>query len=140
MSQDALLLLLFKIALVADVAAVVIFTAVYWYLSRFWGNPVGRTLVMLDILLAFAVVPSLLSLLLHFNRLTSRVAAWVDVALFTLIAVALLARVPLWVKLHMNRQGEHTYAGMWPFLRQVIRRRGKPIWKDRPAPDSEGEE
>lgn len=136
MSQDQVVLLMFKVMLVADVTAVALFVAVYSYLSPWRRNPIGRTLVYLDILLAAAVTPSLLSLFFHFSRLTSHVAAWIDVGLFALIALALLARIPLWVRLHMDKSGQHSYTGMLPFIAQVIRRRGRPVWKDAPAAEA----
>lgn len=136
MSQDQAVLLLFKVMLIADVTAVVLFVAVYSYLSPWRRNPIGKTLVYLDILLALAVTPSLLSLFFHFSRLTSHVAAWVDVGLFALIALALLARIPLWVRLHMDKEGHQSYTGMLPFIAQVVRRRGRPVWKDAPTAEA----
>ena len=48
-----------------------LFVAVYGYLADWRHNPIGRTVVWLDILLALALAPSTLSLFFHFNRLTS---------------------------------------------------------------------
>ena len=58
MSQDRLLLLLLKADLAADVAAVVLFVGAYSYLAKWWANPVGRTLVILDIEVGLGLVPS----------------------------------------------------------------------------------
>jgi len=100
MTQDQLIIALFKGDLIADLIAVALFTAVYTFLAPWWRNPIGRTLVLLDILLGMAVLPSALSLFWHFSRLTSLVAAWLDVSVFAAIAVLLLLRIPLWIRLH----------------------------------------
>lgn len=106
MTQEQLITELFKIDLIADLTAVVLFTAVYTVLAPWWRNPVGRTLVVLDILLGLAVIPSLLSLFFQFSRLTSYLAAWFDTGIFALIALALLQRIPLWIRLHRSNQEE----------------------------------
>jgi hypothetical protein len=111
MSQDELLLLLFKVVLIASEAATVAFTVVYSVLAPWWANPIGRTLVQLDILLGLALVPSILSLFWHFNRLTSHIAAWVDVGLFALIALTLFARIPLWIRLHRDKAAQREDGG-----------------------------
>ena len=46
----------------------------------------GRTIVIKDFLLLVALIPSVLSLFVELNRLTSHVAAWLDVAAFGRIA------------------------------------------------------
>lgn len=130
MTQDALILLAFKVALLAGVVTVALWVAVYSYLANWRADPVGHTVVRFAILVAAALTPSTLSLFLHFNRATSRVAAWVDIALFGWIAVEMLYRIPLWVRLHVNRDGGRSYAGMRSFLAEVIRRHGRPVWLD----------
>lgn len=137
MTQDALILLALKVVLIAGMVSVVLFTAVYSYLARWQANPIGRTVVWLDILLALALVPTTLSLFFHYSRLTSHVAAWTDIAIFAAIAVGMLMRIPLFVKLHMDKGGHQTYSGMLPFLGDVIRRRGRPVWKDWEAGEAE---
>lgn len=136
MSQDQAIILALKIVLIAGMVSVALFVAVYGYLADWRRNPIGRTVVWLDILLALALAPSTLSLFFHFNRLTSHVAAWTDIGIFALIAAGMLQRIPLWVKLHTDKAEHQSYAGMMPFLAQVIRRRGRPVWKDWPAAEA----
>ena len=109
MTQDALLLLLFKIVITADVAASLLFVADYTRLTR-WGawsraNPIGRTIVIKSLLLAMALVPSMLSLFFRFNRLTSHVAAWFDIAVFAGIAVVLAWRIAVFERVHRTKPG-----------------------------------
>ena len=98
MSQDHLLVLLFRIDLVAGVVASLAFIGLYWRLTRgaLWRNEIGRSIVIFDLLVVLCLIPSLLSLFLHFNRLTSHVAAWVDVVLFGLITPVMLHRCLVW--------------------------------------------
>ena len=100
MSQDEVILLCFKVAIIADIVSVAAFIAVYWRLAPWWRNPIGRTLVTKDILLILLLVPSLLSLFFRFNRLTSHIAAWVDVGLFALLTPAMLWRVAVFERIH----------------------------------------
>lgn len=106
MSQDELILLLFKIVLVADVVAIAAFVAYYWRVTRgdMWRNEIGRTIAVKDILLALCLVPSVLSLFFHFSRLTSHVAAWIDVALFGLIAPVTAWRIVVWQRVHRKKK------------------------------------
>lgn len=107
MTQDALILLLFKIVIIADIAASLLFVADYTRLTR-WGawsrsNPVGQTVIIKTLLLGAAFIPSALSLFLKFNRLTSHIAAWTDIALFAGIAVVLLWRVVVFERIHRDK-------------------------------------
>lgn len=106
MNQDEWLLLLFKIILVADVLAIALFVAQYWWLTRgaMWHNEIGRTIVVKDILLILCLLPSIMSLFFTFNRLTSHIAAWVDVALFGLLAPVMLWRVRVWQRIHNTKK------------------------------------
>ena len=112
MSQDDALIWLFKIVLIADVVSVAWFIALYWRLSRgaMWRNEIGRTIAVKDILLILALIPSILSLFFKFSRLTSHVAAWFDVAVFGLIAVAMCWRSRVWRSIH-NRKAEDQESG-----------------------------
>ena len=103
MSQDDWILLLFKIVIVADLVTLVAFIAVYTRLAAWWANAIGRTIVIKDLLLGAALTPSVLSLFLKFNRLTSHIAAWVDIALFAGIAVVMVWRCLVWGKIHRNK-------------------------------------
>lgn len=100
MSQEQLLVLLLKIVLVADVAALAVFVAVYTKLAPWWRSPIGRTLVIKDVLLVLAFTPTILSLFFRFSRLTSLAAAWVDVGLFALIAAVVAWRTVIWWRIH----------------------------------------
>lgn len=105
MSQDDLLLLLFKVTLVAGVLSVAAFVAVYSALTRggAWRNEIGRTILVKDILLILMLLPSILSLFLKFNRLTSHIAAWLDVALFGLLTPVMVWRIRVWVRIHRRK-------------------------------------
>lgn len=139
MSQDALLLLLFKITLIAGEAAALLWVAVYSYLANWRANPIGATVTRFALYLAAVYVPSILSLFFHLNRQTSRAAGWFDIAVFAVIAAELLHRIPLWVRMHMDKDGHQSYEGLIPFFAQVIRRRGRPVWKDDDAPAADEE-
>ena len=104
MSQDALIILLFKVVLVADLLSVFAFLVTYTALAKWWTHVIGRTIVIKGILLGLALLPSTLSLFFKFNRLTSHVSAWIDISLFGLIAVVMAWRCVTWVKIH--RKGE----------------------------------
>lgn len=105
MSQDQAIILALRVVLVAGVVSIVLFVADYTRLTRWgcWRNPIGRTLVWKDVLLACCLTPSLLSLFWHFSRLTSHIAAWVDIALFGLLAPVMLWRVAVFERIHRNK-------------------------------------
>lgn len=104
MTQEQLIITCFKVDLIADLVAVLLFTVIYSALAPWWRNPIGRTLVMMDILIGLAVLPTVLSLFWRFNRLTSLLAAWADVGIFAAIALVILIRIPLWIRLHKHGQ------------------------------------
>lgn len=104
MTQDQLIIDLFKADLIADVIGVVLFVVVYAMLAPWWRNPIGRTLVMMDILIGLGLLPSVMSLFFHFNRQASLIAAWFDVADFAAIAIVLFLRIPLWIRLHREKE------------------------------------
>lgn len=103
MSQDQWIILLFKIVLLADLAALAAFIGLYTAWAPWWRNPIGRTIVVKDVLLALALLPSVLSLFFHFSRLTSHVAAWCDVATFGLIGPVMVWRCAVWRKIVRGR-------------------------------------
>ena len=100
MTQEQWIILAFKIALIADVAAVLAFIADYTRLAAWWLNPFGRTFVIKDFLLVLAFTPSIMSLFFKFNRLTSVIAAWFDVAIFAGIAVVMVWRIVVFERAH----------------------------------------
>lgn len=106
MKQDDLLVLLFKIALIADVAAALAFIGDYTRLTRWgcWKNTVGRTIVWKDVMLAAAFTPSLLSFFWHFNRVTSRIAGWFDVCWFAGIAAVMVWRIVVFERIHRGKR------------------------------------
>jgi hypothetical protein len=97
---DQLLLLLFKITLMADLAGIIAFIVIYSVVAPWWSNVIGRTIVAKDILLGLALTPSILSLFFHFNRLSSVIAGWVDLGLFAGIAVVMIWRCVIWLRIH----------------------------------------
>lgn len=98
MSQDQWLVLLFKVVLLAGAVSALGFVGLYWRLTRgaMWHNTLGRSIVIFDLLVVLCLTPSLLSLFFTFNRLTSHVAAWIDVVLFGLITPVMLHRCLVW--------------------------------------------
>ena len=106
MSQAQWIILVYKITLSAGVVLGIGFIVQYSRFARWRSNPVGRAVVEFDALVVLALIPSLLSLFLKFNRLTSMVAAWFDAGIFALIAVSLLRRIILWQRLHNVRPEE----------------------------------
>jgi hypothetical protein len=98
MTQDALIILLFKVVLLADVVSIAVFIGLYTAWASWWRNPIGRTIVAKSALLALALLPSVLSLFWHFSRLTSHIAAWSDIVIFALIAVVMGWRCIVWRK------------------------------------------
>lgn len=104
MTQDELILLLFKIILIIDITSIAVFIGVYTRYAKWWKDQVGRTLVVKDILLLLAFTPSTLSLFFRLSRYSSRAIAWVDIGLFTLIAAVMWWRIAVWVKIHREAE------------------------------------
>jgi len=102
MTQDAAIVLAFKIVEIASVVTIAVFVGCYtwWTKGKCWTNPIGQTIVIKDIALVLVLIPSLLSIFLHFNRLTSHIAAWFDVASFAMVPVIMVWRVIAWRKIH----------------------------------------
>ena len=136
MTQDQMLLLGFKITLVAGEVAALLWLGVYTYLAKWWENPIGATVTRFAIYIAALYVPSILSLFWHLSRLTRLVAGWFDMAVFAIVAVELFRRVPLWIRLHLRRDGQQSYSAVGAFVSEVIRRRGRPVWAGKPAPEA----
>ena len=125
-SQDQVIILALKVVLVAIVVTALAFVGVYTYLAKWWDNEIGKTLVILDLLIAAGFIPSLMSLFLDFNRLTSTIAAWIDIGIWAAVAAVLALRIPLWIRLHLRKDGQQTYPAMRWFAAEVWRRRGRP--------------
>ena len=100
MTQEQLIVLLLKIVLISGVASIIAFVVQYTILAPWWRNPIGRTLVTKDVLLIALFTPSILSVFIHFNRLTSIIAAWVTVALLGLVTPVMIWRMAVWYRMH----------------------------------------
>jgi hypothetical protein len=116
MTQDALLILLFRIVIIADLIAVAAFVLTYTVLAAWWRDIIGRTIVTKDILLGLALIPTLLGLFFHFNDTTSRLSAWIDVVLFAGIAATMAWRCVIWTKIHRAERNK----------REITRDPGRP--------------
>ena len=100
MTQDMAILLAFKIVEVASVVTIVVFILCYSRWAAWWRNAIGRTIVYKDIALILVLIPSILSIFVDFNRLTSHIAAWFDVGAFALVPVIMIWRVFVFRKIH----------------------------------------
>jgi hypothetical protein len=106
MSQAQWIILLFKIALIADAIAIVVFVVDYTRLAPWWRNPIGRTIVSKDCLLFIPIFLGGLSVFWHFNRTSSHIAAWLTVVSFGLIAPVMLWRTVVFELIHRQRQDD----------------------------------
>lgn len=104
MSQDQAIILLLKVVLVCGAVSVALFVAEYTWRAAWWKNPIGWALVVKDILLILCLLPSILSLFLQFNRLTSHIAAWIDVGLFGLMTPVMLWRIAVFERVHRDKK------------------------------------
>lgn len=102
MKPDPLVILLFRIVLIAGEVSIVAFVIQYTRLAKWWRSQIGRTIVAKDILLVLVLIPSILSLFISFSRLTSQVAAWVDIVLFGLVTPVMWWRTWVWEKIHRH--------------------------------------
>jgi hypothetical protein len=108
-TQDQWVIFWYKVVVIAGLLTIPAFVICYSRWAVWWRDPVGRTIVAKDLLLAFALIPVGLSLFLSFSRLTSRVAAWTDIALIGLISPVMIWRIVVFWRLH--RQGQRTRQG-----------------------------
>lgn len=104
MSQDQIIILLFKIVLLTNIAAILAFVGIYTKFAPWWKNVIGRSIVILDLLLGAAFIPSVISLFWSLNRLTSHIIAWIDIGIFALIAGAMATRCITWVRIHKKEK------------------------------------
>ena len=107
MSQDDLILLLFKIVTVSGFVSLAAWIGDYTRMAKWWKNAIGRTLVTKTALIAALLVPSALSLFFHFNRLTSHIAAWIDIALLGSVTPVMLWRIVVFRKISREGNGVH---------------------------------
>ena len=102
MTQTDWLILAFKIAVIAAFVSIAAFVAVYTRLAPWWRNPIGQTIVVKDAIIAVLLIPSILSLFLGLNRLTSEIAGWFDVTLIALITPVMCWRIVVWRRIRHN--------------------------------------
>lgn len=88
-----MIILLYRVVLISNVISILSFILYYSKKAPWWNNSIGRTIVAKDMLLLLASVPPVLSLFFSFNRLTSQVAAWVDLVFLGLIAPVMVWRI-----------------------------------------------
>jgi len=114
MSQSDWIVLALKIVCISGFVSLTGWLAQYHvYTKGGWRrNVIGRTLVAKTALIACLLVPTTLSLFFQFNRLTSYVAGWVDVALIGLITPVMFWRAAVWRHVHKQPGGpDDTTAG-----------------------------
>lgn len=102
MTEDALIILCLKIVLITGVASITTFATCYSRWAAWWSNAIGRTLVIKDILLIAVMSLSILSLFFKFNRLTSHIAAWLDIAILGAITPVMVWRTVVFWKIHRD--------------------------------------
>ena len=102
MTQDDAIVLAFKVVEIASVVTIVAFIACYSMWAKWWREAIGRTIVIKDALLIVAFIPSILSIFFHFGRLTSHIAAWIDIAVIGLIAPVMCLRIAVFWKIHRD--------------------------------------
>lgn len=107
MTQDAAIVLAFKVVEIASVVTIAVFVGCYtwWTKGKCWANPIGRTIVYKDISLILVLIPSILSIFWHFNRLTSHIAAWYDAGSFALVPVIMCWRILVFRRIHRDGNG-----------------------------------
>lgn len=96
------LTLALRIVLISGVVSIAVFVGQYTRLAPWWRSPVGRTIVVKDILLVLVFIPSILSLFFQFSRFTLTVAAWIDVVLLGLVTPVMLWRAWIWERIHRH--------------------------------------
>jgi hypothetical protein len=106
-SQDEAIIFAFKAFEIASVVTITAFIACYSRWAPWWRDPIGRTIVYKDIALILVLLPSILSIFLSFNRLTSHIAAWFDVGSFALVPVIMCWRIAVFRKIHRNGNGSN---------------------------------
>ena len=107
MTQQQWIIFALKIVCVTGFASLAAWVVQYTRYTHgaAWRDPLGRTLVIKTSLIALLLVPTALSLFLHFNRLTSYVAGWVDVILIGAITPVMVWRILTWRRIHINDPG-----------------------------------
>lgn len=112
MSQEQWIVLCFKVVEVASVVTIAAFIACYSLWAKWRSSAIGRTIVYKDIALILVLLPSILSIFINFNRLTSHIAAWFDVGSFALVPAIMVWRIAVFRQIH--RAGEYPQGGEYP--------------------------
>ena len=114
MTSPSLLILLTKIALIADMAAIIAFVGDYSRLAPWWKNPVGRTIVIKDLFLLGVISLIVAPVFFQFSRFTSEVASWIQIILLGGMAIAMVWRILVFERIHRNsapREGDDDNQG-----------------------------
>lgn len=98
-------LAVFKAVIVASQVATLGFVLVYTSVAKWWANVIGRTIVLLDVSLFFALLPVTLTIFFHLSRLESQLGGAMDLAAFTAIPVIMLWRIYVWLRLRRVGKG-----------------------------------
>jgi hypothetical protein len=92
-------LVLYRVVVLAAELVTVAFIVVYTRLARWWRNPVGRRIVFADIAVGVALLPISLSLFFSFSRLTSELAAGLDLGAVSSIPLNTAWGIYTWLRL-----------------------------------------
>lgn len=103
MTQDQWMVVVAKIAIVADTVTLIAFIAQYSAYAKWWRNTIGRTIVYKDILLVQFFSLFILSLFFHLNRFTSRLIAWYQISLLIETALVMVWRMFAFWKIHRGK-------------------------------------
>jgi hypothetical protein len=95
-TQDSLIVLLLRIGLISGFCSISAWVIVYSRLARWWGNPVGQTLVIKSALLAVLFVVVASSLFFKLNRYFT---GWADVTLIGAVTPVMIWRTVVWLRL-----------------------------------------
>lgn len=115
MTQDQWAVLLFRIAMIASLASLLQWIAVYSVLERWWKHQVGWSLVAKTLLICGQLSLFILALFFRLNRLDSRVVLWLYVFFTAAVTPVMLWRSVLWARLSKTggtgRAGHRDLAG-----------------------------
>ena len=104
MTQAQWIILAFKVVTIAGFCSLTGWVVLYTRYAKWWRNEIGRTLVIKTLLVALLLIPTALSLFVHFSRAAAYAARWADVALIGLITPVMIWRSTVWYKIH--KRGE----------------------------------
>ena len=105
MTQAQAIILCLKIVEISGLVTISAFIACYSIWAAWWRDAIGRTIVIKDLLLILAFIPTTLSVFLQFSRLTSNIAAWTDIAVIGLISPVMCWRIWVWWHIHKSGGG-----------------------------------